>query len=151
MFFFRFFDNFVTWHLTLETLITLLTIEKNKINNYFVTFEQRVTGTASASLAMFNFKIVPTLGWNVTYCKCENVKVSKYNKVFHSGDWAAVTSSKYAISMIWIGNQCMDWAIHRILTTSIFTLQHSWRIYFFVLEAKKWVYPLIVIFCPVSA
>ena len=37
--FFRFFENFVTWHLTLETLITLLTIENNNINNYFVTFE----------------------------------------------------------------------------------------------------------------
>ena len=29
------FWNLVTWHLTLETLITLLTIENNNINNYF--------------------------------------------------------------------------------------------------------------------
>ena len=38
-----------------STLITLLIIENNNINDYFVTFEKRVTGTAFAILAMFNF------------------------------------------------------------------------------------------------
>ena len=60
---FRFFEILwpETWHLrhwlhvTLETLITLLTIENNIIKNYFVTFELRVTGTAFAILAMFFF------------------------------------------------------------------------------------------------
>ena len=48
-----------TWHLrhwlhvTLETLITLLTIENNIIKNYFVTFILSVTGTAFSILEMF--------------------------------------------------------------------------------------------------
>ena len=41
--------------MTLEALITLLTIENNNITNYIVTFEYRVTGTAFAILAMFFF------------------------------------------------------------------------------------------------
>ena len=40
-------------HLTLETLITFLTIVNNNINNYIVTFEYRVMVTAFAILAMF--------------------------------------------------------------------------------------------------
>ena len=43
----------MTWDLTLETLITFLTIEKNNINNYIVNFEKRVMVTAFAILAMF--------------------------------------------------------------------------------------------------
>ena len=39
--------------LTLETLITFLTIENNNMNNYIVTFEYRVMVTAFAILAMF--------------------------------------------------------------------------------------------------
>ena len=52
---FRFSENLVIGHLTLETLITLLAIENNNINNNFVTFEERVTGTAFAILAMFAY------------------------------------------------------------------------------------------------
>ena len=43
----------VTWDLTLETLITFLTIENNNMNNDIVTFEYRVMVTAFAILAMF--------------------------------------------------------------------------------------------------
>ena len=58
---FRFFEILwpETWHLrhwlhvTLETLITLLTIENNIIKNYFVTFILSVTGTAFSILEMF--------------------------------------------------------------------------------------------------
>ena len=39
--------------MTLETLITFLTIENNNMNNYIVTFEYRVMVTAFAILAMF--------------------------------------------------------------------------------------------------
>ena len=39
--------------MTLETLITLLTIENNIIKNYFVIFELCVTGTAFSILEMF--------------------------------------------------------------------------------------------------
>ena len=39
--------------MTLETLITILTIENNNMNNYIVTFEYRVMVTAFANLAMF--------------------------------------------------------------------------------------------------
>ena len=44
--------------MTLETLITFLTIENNNINNYIVTFEYRVMATAFAILAMFNIKCI---------------------------------------------------------------------------------------------
>ena len=43
--------------MTLETLITFLTIENNNMDNYIVTFEQRVMVAAFAILAMF----IPTL------------------------------------------------------------------------------------------
>ena len=39
--------------MTLETLITFLTIENNNMNNYIVTFEYRVMVTAFAILACF--------------------------------------------------------------------------------------------------
>ena len=39
--------------MTLETLIAFLTIENNNMDNYIVTFEQRVMVTAIAILAMF--------------------------------------------------------------------------------------------------
>ena len=39
--------------MTLETLVTFLTIENNNMNNYIVTFEYRVMVTAFAILAMF--------------------------------------------------------------------------------------------------
>ena len=39
--------------MTLETLITFLTIENNNMNNDIVTFEYRVMVTAFAILAMF--------------------------------------------------------------------------------------------------
>ena len=39
--------------MTLETLITFLTIENNNMDNYIVTFEYRVMVTALAILAMF--------------------------------------------------------------------------------------------------
>ena len=42
--------------MTLETLITFLTIENNNMNNYIVTFEHRVT--AFAILAMFALFLV---------------------------------------------------------------------------------------------
>ena len=41
------------YDLTLETLITFLTIENNNMNKYIVTFEYRVMVTAFAILAMF--------------------------------------------------------------------------------------------------
>ena len=40
--------------MTLETLIAFLTIENNNMDNYIVTFEQRVMVTAFAILAMFD-------------------------------------------------------------------------------------------------
>ena len=40
--------------MTLETLITLLTIENNIIKNYLVTFILSVTGTAFSILEMFS-------------------------------------------------------------------------------------------------
>ena len=46
--------RFSTWDLTLEALITFLTIENNNINNYIVTFEYRVMVTAFTILAMFS-------------------------------------------------------------------------------------------------
>ena len=49
----EFLKVFVTWDMTLETLIIFLTIENNNMNNYIVTFEQRVMVTAFAILAMF--------------------------------------------------------------------------------------------------
>ena len=42
--------------MTLETLITLLTIENNIIKNYFVTYELSVTGTTFSILEMFSKK-----------------------------------------------------------------------------------------------
>ena len=45
----------VTCDLTLETLVTFLTIENNNINFYILILEKRVMGTAFAILAMFNF------------------------------------------------------------------------------------------------
>ena len=39
--------------MTLETLITFLTIENNNMKNYIVTFEYRVMVTAFAILVMF--------------------------------------------------------------------------------------------------
>ena len=51
--FLDFLKVFVTWDLTLETLITFLLIENNNMNNYIVTFEYRVVVTAFAILAMF--------------------------------------------------------------------------------------------------
>ena len=44
--------------MTLETLITFLTIENNNMNNYIVTFEYRVMVTAFAILAMFLYWVV---------------------------------------------------------------------------------------------
>ena len=44
----------------MSTLITFLTIENNNINNYIVTLELRVTGTAFAILAMFFFNLLLT-------------------------------------------------------------------------------------------
>ena len=41
--------------MTLETLITFLTIENNNMDNYIVIFEYRVMVTAFAILAMFDF------------------------------------------------------------------------------------------------
>ena len=55
---------FVTWYLTLETLITFLTIENNNMNNYIVTFEYRLMVTAFAILAMF----VKQFWNNFQYC-----------------------------------------------------------------------------------
>ena len=49
--------------MTLETLITFLTIENNNMNNYIVTFEYRVMVTAFAILAMF---------LNITLCPNNN-------------------------------------------------------------------------------
>ena len=46
--------------MTLETLITFLTIENNNMDNYIVTFEYRVMVTAFAILAMF-LECVPYL------------------------------------------------------------------------------------------
>ena len=43
--------------MTLETLITFLTIENNNMNNYIVTFEYRVMVTAFTILAMFKLQI----------------------------------------------------------------------------------------------
>ena len=58
---FRFSENLVTWHLTLETLVTLLTIENNNTNNYFVTFEKkRVMGRAFA-MFVYNFETFLTI------------------------------------------------------------------------------------------
>ena len=45
--------------MTLETLITFLTIENNNMNNYLVTLEYRVMVTAFAILAMFFLKLQP--------------------------------------------------------------------------------------------
>ena len=44
--------------MTLETLITLLTIENNIIRNYFVTFILSVTGTAFSILEMFEINVL---------------------------------------------------------------------------------------------
>ena len=50
----------VTRDLTLETLITFLTIENNNMNNCIVTFEYRVMVTAFAILAMFPVEVTRT-------------------------------------------------------------------------------------------
>ena len=42
--------------MTLETLITLLTIENNIIKNHFVSFILTVTGTAFSILEIFLYK-----------------------------------------------------------------------------------------------
>ena len=60
--------------MTLETLITLLTIENNNMNNYIVTFEYRVMVTAFAILAMFFKGELPLLALLKNCCKKEEKK-----------------------------------------------------------------------------
>ena len=55
--------------MTLETLITFLTIENNNINNYIVTFDYRVMVTAFAILAMFCLFVCPAAGAKLVVIK----------------------------------------------------------------------------------
>ena len=60
--------------MTLETLITFLTIENNNMHNYIVTFEYRVMVTAFAILAMFS----PKRTWKIL----KNVQNPKQKKQY---------------------------------------------------------------------
>ena len=73
--------------MTLETLITFLTIENNNMNNYIVTFEYRVMVTAFAILAMFE----TNCGNCAKYHVCEDEDGIWYSDVIFFSSYTGIT------------------------------------------------------------
>ena len=77
---------FVTWDLTLETLITFLTIENNNMNNYIVTFEYRDVMVICNSIYNSIYIFILQISLQLWLCKIlSRLFQARQHKTTHKG------------------------------------------------------------------